>query len=394
MVKRKTEILICIFFLASWVAGELPKLFWPWTVTLLDVSALLILTHIVIANLPAGKAGSPDLTKGRRGNPAMKFVNRIFLILFASWVFSLRLLSLSQAFPGFLYLSKAFVFALLIVNASLLLKHVKMLIPTALWTFVILGLFQYFLIPDTRFLLRYGWDEHYYRLIATVLDPHYAGAIFGMILLFAFGQFSRKQSNKLVVLGAMSLIGLALTFSRASWLASGVSLLFYLTAKGPSLLARTVLHKMEVIVCVIFLSILLLAPKPGGEGVNLLRTNSISQRVESWRQGLAVWREHLFFGVGFNNYRVANEKDQILLAWKNDHAGNSPDSSWVLLLATTGGIGSVGVIWEIRKIIPDLRKRQFLFSLLLLVGIHSLFNNTLFYPPVLGLLALMAASSL
>src|SRR3989338_6680935 len=50
--------------------------------------------------------------------------------------------------------------------------------------FVGLGLGQYIFLPDTRFLLSYGWDEHYWRLIGTVLDPNYMGVMMGMIVLF------------------------------------------------------------------------------------------------------------------------------------------------------------------------------------------------------------------
>ena len=49
----------------------------------------------------------------------------------------------------------------------------------------------------------------------------------------------------------------------------------------------------------------MIAPKFGGEGVNLFRTNSIEQRFVSWQEGINVWRGASVGGSGFNNYKVA-----------------------------------------------------------------------------------------
>src|SRR3989304_8999963 len=41
----------------------------------------------------------------------------------------------------------------------------------------VFGLAQYILIPDTRFLAVLNWDDHYYRLLSTLLDPNFTGII-------------------------------------------------------------------------------------------------------------------------------------------------------------------------------------------------------------------------
>ena len=198
----------------------------------------------------------------------------------------------------------------------------------------------------------------------------------------------------------------------------------------------------------IFGLVLYVIPKQGGEGVNLFRTNSIEQRIESWKEGVNVWREHPWLGVGFNNYRVAKEKVQEstirqLAEYKKiqegkGHGENAPSSSWILLLATTGivgtgwliaisslaGICSFAVTLRITQGKPTrfrsgwpraaaslLRKfanfancynrkstevkniNGLWVGVLMMVGIHAIFNNTMFYPPVLVLLALIKAAS-
>ena len=47
----------------------------------------------------------------------------------------------------------------------------------------------------------------------------------------------------------------------------------------------------------------------------------------------------------------------------------------------------------IRGIRGEMAKNKMWIGVLMMVGIHAIFNNTMFYPPVLGLLALIRAAS-
>ncbi|MFZ2202248.1 MAG: hypothetical protein WAV56_02515, partial [Microgenomates group bacterium] len=42
---------------------------------------------------------------------------------------------------------------------------------------LIIGSLQYFLLPDVRFLAYLGFDDHYYRLIGSFLDPNFTGLV-------------------------------------------------------------------------------------------------------------------------------------------------------------------------------------------------------------------------
>ena len=99
-------------------------------------------------------------------------------------------------------------------------------------------------------------------------------------------------------------------------------------------------------------------------------------------------------GVGFNNYALAkaNGNSRIITGSNRiNNAENSPSSSWILLLAT---IGVIGLGWLAMVGWLAVRNLNGLWiGILMMVGIHAIFNNTLFYPPVLGLLALIKADS-
>lgn len=350
--------LMGLLFLIGWVAGQIIRLPGDLPVTLLDVAVGVM----VIAKI--------RLIRGIRG------IRGICLILIASWIIGLRLFSWQESIPGGLYLLRFLGYLWVIANADKLLAPVKKYIAPALWIFVILAWVQYLFLPDTRFLLRYGWDEHYYRMIGTVLDPNYLGVMLGVIGIYLIYKYTNKQIDKWgKILLALTFGGLAMTYSRASWAAVMVVGCWLLVISGGF---RGRLGKLGGLgILLLILIVWLIAPKPGGEGVNLFRTNSIEQRIESWKEGINVWREHPWIGVGFNNY-----------------GENAPSSSWILLLATTGviGIGGLGVIGGIRGI-RAISKNKLWVGILMMVGIHAVFNNTLFYPPVLGLLALIKAAS-
>jgi len=343
-------------------------------VTILDVAVV----GMVIANLRE--------IRGVRG------IRGISLILVVSWILGLRLFSLGQSIPGGLYLLRILGYLWVIANAEKLFAPVKKFIFPAFWIFVILAWAQYLLLPDARFLLKFGWDEHYYRMIGMVLDPNYLGVMLGMIGVYAMnkeeGEKIWNRSN--TWLAVMSLVGLAVTFSRASWLALIVVSCWLLVISEVFRKKLGRLGGLGILGIIGIIGMWLAVPKSGGEGINLWRTNSIEQRVVSWREGINIWLDHPWLGVGFNNYAAVMDKVQE----STNHAGNAPSSSWILLLATVGaiGVGGLGVIGGIRGI-GEIAKNKLWIGILAMIGIHSIFNNTMFFPPVLGLLALIKAAS-
>lgn len=224
----------------------------------------------------------------------------------------------------------------------------------------VFGLAQYLLIPDTRFLAALNWDDHYYRLISTLLDPNFTGIILvlGLILIF----LKKPLSWPLLVLHLSALL---LTYSRSSYLALAIAGLFW------ALISKKL--KWFFLSLAVLTVVLLALPRPGGEGVKLERWFSIEQRLDNYSEGISLWQKSPVFGLGFNTLR----------SYRGDlvsHAASGLDSSLLFVLATTGAVGLIAYL----NLLRSLWQKNLLLRLSL-VGllVHSLFVNSLFYPFVM-----------
>lgn len=242
----------------------------------------------------------------------------------------------------------------------------------------IAGILQYAFMPDLRGLFFLGWDEHLFRLFGTLLDPNYSGAVFVVTLLLALDRYFTKKSSLLFAM--VPLIATFLTYSRSSFLMLTIAASVFYMMRG--------MYKYAVLgIVVIVLGIILIPKNIRSEGVDLFRTASIDSRLTEYAQATEVFKEHPLFGVGFNAYRYAQlehnfaEKETII----QDHAGAGVPNSFLFLLATTGIVGTVifmrGIWYFLYR---AMRQRNALIaSLMLGLCIHSLFENTLFYPFIL-----------
>jgi len=254
---------------------------------------------------------------------------------------------LSRGDPAYLlrFISyTAFYFAFRIEGVK---KYYRYLVFPAM-LFLTIGFLQYFLLPDTRFLTYLGFDDHYFRLIGSLLDPNFTGLVLVIFTLLA---------PKLFFL--LPLLALALTFSRASFLALAVSLLYLCVVK----------KQFKLLFLIVILGALLyFVPKPFGEGVNLLRTFSIVSRFENQKQALAIFAQNPILGVGFGSQKI--------------------DNSFIFVLATTGLAGFLTFLAFLKKAwrqtADPLAQAAFLAIL-----VHSLFNNSFFYTPILALFFLL-----
>jgi len=249
----------------------------------------------------------------------------------------------------------------------------------------VFGLVQYFLWPDISALTTLGWDPHYYRLAGTFLDPNFTGIILVLTIILLIANF--KQHLTCYLLLVISYLSLALTYSRASWLAllGGVGSWFWLK-KG-----KGGIKSIIFIIFIIIITAIILPRGRGGEGVKLERIASLQSRAGSWQQALIIAKDHPLFGVGFNTYRYAQKRYGFLEEnWQISHAGAGADSSFLFVLATSGILGVLGFLGVLGKILEISYKKSLLvFASLIAVITHSFFNNTLFYPWVMGWLAII-----
>lgn len=270
----------------------------------------------------------------------------LFFTFFISLLINLTRLDESQSLTALSYLCRffnffSFYFALKFFKTS------NRLVTFSLAAFVVLGLLQYFFLPDTRFLKYFGFDDHYFRLIGTLFDPNFSGLVLAQITLISFSSLKKKYK----IFSLIPLIAVILTFSRASYLSLLISFL-YLNWKQKT--------KMFFLVLILIPILIFLAPKPFGEGVNLWRTFSITSRLVNQRQALAIFVQKPFLGWGFNALdRITN--------------------SYLYVLATTGIIGISAFIYFLSRLWIMSRHSRLFIAILISCLIHSCFNNSFFF---------------
>lgn len=233
----------------------------------------------------------------------------------------------------------------------------------------IFGWLQYLFIPDVRFLKNFGWDDHLYRMVGTFFDPTYLALILLLgivIIIYKNKKFFTTKSQALLV---FLLITLAFTYSRATYLALGLFLLY----------------KKKFLAITIFAITVLLLPKMLSEGTDFSRTVSGNNKLTNYMETLTIFKMSPAIGVGFNNIcpaRVKYLNDKNV----NSHSCFGSDSSILFILATTGVIGFILFMYYVLSIMyyaPHNSYSIILYSSFGVVLIHSLFVNSLFYPHIM-----------
>lgn len=243
-----------------------------------------------------------------------------------------------------------------------------------------IGLVQFVWYPDLRNLWYLGWDPHYYRLFATLLDPNYVGILLVLtIFVLSYLRILYTKWRAWIVV-IMSVVGIALllTFSRSSYLAflGGivVSILF---------LKR---WKEGVFFTLFFLIAVVYIPKPGGDTLSLFRRDSTVARIQNWGQTITRIGERPVLGYGFNVVPFIDREEALNLPGRK---GAGIDSSILFVGVMTGVVGVFGYLWLMaEQVLLAARSKNTSLKILVLssfasICVHSVFVNSLFYPWVM-----------
>ena len=140
----------------------------------------------------------------------------------------------------------------------------------------------------------------------------------------------------------------------------------------------------------------LLVPKPGGEGVDLARTSSIDARSLTIQQEIRLLNpKTLVIGNGLFSERnslsnLSNNSSNLDRKLNQDFVpshSRMPDNFFVNILLSTGIFGTIlMVLIVIKWIIKIITIDPELGAAILAVLIHSQFNNSIFQPFVLLIL--------
>lgn len=330
----------------------------------------------------------------------------IFVIwTLATNIFSLTLFNIQQilisSFFLLRFLSYFFISQLIlnVVEKDKITNWLNLIVFSA-FIFILVGFIQLLTFPDLTSLTAYGWDPHQRRIVSTLLDPNFTGFIF--VVTFAISTtlllFLKKQVGKLskrinfvyskknfvyLLVSLFSIIGVVLTFSRSSYLALIAPILIIGLVKSPKMLFLTT-------------SFLLLSfftiPQVKNRVIGAVTLDDTSQaRIISWKNAVSIFKNQPLFGVGFNNYRYAQEKYQ-LYDDPNQvelHSSSGSDSSILLVAATTGLIGLFLFLTLLGTLLTTAIKKSskepvklIFLSVLVSLIIHSQFVNSFFFPQI------------
>ncbi len=305
---------------------------------------------------------------------SFSYTGRFFLYVLFAW------LIFSGAFRDF---SQKIIRAFLIAGIS----------------FTVLGLLQFIFFPNLDFLTVAGWDPHYFRTVSTFLDPNFAGAFLVLTLIIishlTCGLIAQRGRHILAprvfyIVFAIIFLALLTTFSRSSYLMFLVSgLTLSILKKSKTIFIAT------LILFAILLSGFQLYINSIAQPRNINRERSASFRANTWQQGLELFQKSPVLGVGFNAYRYA--VDQYNIGDKQflqSHGSSSNDSSLLFVLSTTGILGLAAYIyflWTLAK--TPSKNKSLLIAGLAGLSIHSVFANSLFYPPILAWILLISITS-
>jgi O-antigen ligase len=239
-------------------------------------------------------------------------------------------------------------------------------------------------------LTEWGFDPHQGRLTSTFLDPNFVGAF--LVLTLGLIIFKLIQSvRKVLLLQAVALIlAIVLTFSRSAYLMLGT----FVILGGVFIWNKVSKKQKYTFLLLCFLSLVglsLVFPRflervSGGISLD----KSSAERVVSWRNGWEIFQNKPILGVGFNNYRFAQEQKNLFKTYSADggHAGGGADSWVIFILATTGLLGLVVYIVFWIKVLKILLSQKTSLGLVLFLLLSSLlingqFINSLFFPPIM-----------
>ncbi len=210
------------------------------------------------------------------------------------------------------------------------------------------------------------------------------GIILTLCFLLLIFSGTVKNFKIKLALGFVLLMVIGLTFSRLAYFCLAA-------ATGVALFIRKKTGLYFVFLSLLFCLVLLL-PKPGGEGVNLRRTSSFVARLSNYRQTLKIIGKNFWFGVGFNRFRVVQKEFGYLGQedWELSNAGAGADNSFLFVWATTGIFGLLAYLFLWIKILflsfsSRLRRSSafIVFVSAIALIISALAVNSLFYPWIL-----------
>lgn len=319
----------------------------------------------------------------------------VFLIItILSLIFTPLSLTLSQSLSSLAYTTRLTNYLLLsylfIAYFPALKDKSAFILTLAGTTLALLGLLQLIFIPDLGFLESSGWDPHFFRTVSTFLDPNFLGAFLVLILLILISPLFPLPKKFQLPFFLLLFLALLTTFSRSAYLIFAVSFLLL------AILNRSCKQVLLTILLTFILGLgYLTYQQTIANWRHIDRSQSASYRANSWQQGLNIFQRAPILGVGYNTYRYALEQYNLTPKdYLSSRSASGSDSSLLFIGATTGIAGLLTYFLFLGSLMMNAwnSRNQILIAGLGGLLVNSFFINSLFYPPILLWLFLMATT--
>ena len=359
MIKQITKYILITLILSLGFGQLLRFDFYGIPLYLHDILVIIILAVLFLQGLTLKEVPNPQMHRREGQTLKVPGLSIFLLALILSSIRALTLYPITSLLIPTLYTLRLLAYLML----YLLLKLRKINIShdvffVAGMVTIVIGLIQYFFMPDMRWAQYLGWDDHLYRLALPHFDPTFTGVMVGLFALSLTG-LSAVLAIPIILL---SMITIMLTYARSVWLSIVLTFSFFM-------LRNKKFSLLIIGICILVIPILFL-PKKFGEGTNLLRTYSISSRAEADISYVKKYNWDLLIGRGMNTTILDSAPSDI-----SNHA-TGPNNSYLYLLTMTGILGLVG--WGM--FMTSLYKSSTHKYTLAFFFIASLFNNVMFYP--------------
>lgn len=312
--------------------------------------------------------------------------------ILASTIFnSFNLNNIALLINGGAYLARTILYLGFAGNLLVLIEKKEVTVQFLQWGLIasltiqmIIGLGQYLFYPDTRILFYLGWDDHLSRAFGTLFDPGFFGLIMVLGVLICAHLLQTKYRRYLVALLAMFMLALAVSFSRASYVALTVGVLIF----G----VRATQRRWWLLIPLLLFTLLLVPKDGGGEGQKLLRTQSVAERTEIAQRHLDQfpWQQWLV-GRGWYyqtvlNYHHDSNEDNI------PQHSQAVDNIYLHIFLSTGAVGALISLVTLGYILWITGKDGLISASWSSVLAHSFFSTALFYPWVMLTLAILTVT--
>lgn len=323
-----------------------------------------------------------------------KYINAFLVVAIFSVLYSTALFDSKLILVGIMYLVRLvsyFAFFVMVWDYVKSNQKKRLVFNTLIAVSIataVFGWFQYFLFPNFRPFVEYGWDDHLYRLVGTFFDPGFTSIIFVFGLLASLALYTKKEKRSTLFIIAILFTTLLFTYARSGYVA-------LLAGLAPLAIMRKKIGA-GILFAVFFLLLLPLLPRAESEGVKLERTASINFRLQNYSETVEIIKKSPIFGIGYNNMCLARQ-EYLNKGVFESHSCAGSDSSMLLVVATTGIVGFITFLALLFKMGFSVDPKDIYGQIFIASGIallaHSIFTNSLFYPWVMGyILSLFAVA--